>query len=78
MAPGKYWAGYLDHPRAGKWLPAVRDLVSGLRDTVGLEAYLPALLDARFRMGLSGQPARLIGSCRMVSVDECLIGGVRG
>ena len=63
---------------AGRWLPAVRDLVSGLRDTLGLEAYLLALLDARFEMGLSGQPARLIGRCRMVSVDEWLISGVRG
>ena len=73
-----YWAGHLDHPAAGRWLPAVRDLVSGLRDTLGLEAYLLALLDARFEMGLSGQPARLIGRCRMVSVDEWLISGVRG
>ena len=78
MAPDNYWAGYLDHPAAGRWLPAVRDLVSGLRETLGLEAYLLALLDARFEMGLSGQPARLIGRCRMVSVDEWLISGVRG
>ena len=78
MAPDNYWAGHLDHPAAGRWLPAVRDLVSGLRDTLGLEAYLLALLDARFEMGLSGQPARLIGRCRMVSVDEWLISGVRG
>ena len=78
MAPDNYWAGYLDHPAAGRWLHAVRDLVSGLRDTLGLEAYLLALLDARFEMGLSGQPARLIGRCRMVSVDEWLISGVRG
>ena len=77
MAPDNYWAGYLDHPRAGRWFSAVRDLVSGLRDTLGLEAYLLALLDARFEMGLNGQPARLIGSCRMVSVDEWLTSGVR-
>ena len=70
MAPDDYWAGYLDHPRAGKWLSAVRDLVSGLQDTLGLDAYLLALLDAGFEMGLSGQPARLVGNCRMVSVDE--------
>ena len=78
MAPDDYWAGYRDHPRAGKWLSAVRDLISGLRDTLGLDVYLLALLDAKFEMGLSGQPARLIGDCRMVSVDEWLIGGVRG
>ena len=78
MAPDNYWAGYLDHPRAGRWLSAVRDLVSGLRDTLGLDAYLLALLDAHFEMGLSGQPARLTGSCRMVSVDEWLISGVQG
>ena len=78
MAPDHYWAGYLDHPRAGRWLPAVRDLVSGLRDTLGLDAYLLALLDARFEMGLAGQPARLVGDCRMVSVDEWRISGVRG
>ena len=78
MAPHNYWAGYLDHRRAGRWLSAVRDLVSGLRDTLGLDAYLLALLDAQFEMGLSGQPARLTGSCRMVSVDERLISGVQG
>ena len=78
MAPDDYWAGYRDHPRAGKWLSAVRDLISGLRDTLGLDVYLLALLDAKCEMGLSGQPARLIGDCRMVSVDEWLIGGVRG
>ena len=66
------------HVNFTRWLPAVRDLVSGLRETLGLEAYLLALLDARFEMGLSGQPARLIGRCRMVSVDEWLISGVRG
>ena len=76
MARDNYWAGYLDHPRAEGWLSAVRDLVSGLRDTLGLEAYLLALLDVEFEMGLSGQPARLIGSCRMVSVDEWVISRV--
>ncbi len=78
MAPDNYWSGYLDHPKAGKWLSAVCDLVSGLRDTLGLESYLLALLDAKFEMGLSGQPARLTGSCRVVSVDEWRTGGVRG
>ena len=78
MAPDDYWTGYLERPRAGRWLSAVRSLVSGLRDTLGLETYLLALLDARFEMGLSGQPARLVGSCRMVSVDEWLISKVRG
>ncbi len=78
MAPDNYWAGYLNHPRAGRWLSAVHDLVSGLREALRLEAHLVALLDARFEMGLSGQPARLIGSCRMASVDERLINEVRG
>ena len=68
----------MNHRRAGSWLSAVRGLVSGLRDTLGLEAYLLALLDARIEMGLSGQPARLTGRCRMVSVHEGLISGVQG
>ena len=55
-----YWAGYLDHPKAGRWLSAVRDSRLGPSGTLGLEAYLLALLDARFELGLSGQPARLI------------------
>ena len=78
MAPDDYWVWYLNHPRAGKWFSAVRDLVSGLRDTLGLDACLLALLDARLEMGLSGEPARLTGRCRMVAVDEGLISGVRG
>ena len=50
----------------------VRDLVTGLRDMLKLEVQLIALLDAAFEMGLSGQPARLAGDCRMVSVDTLL------
>ena len=73
MAPEDYWAGYLSHGSAGRWLPAIRDLVSGLRETLGLEICLVALLDARFEMGLLGRPARFVGSCRMASVDERLI-----
>ena len=78
MAPDDYWAGYVDHPRGGKWLSAVRSLILGLGDTLGLEAHLLALVDARFEMGLSGTPARLIGACRMVSVDEWLNSRARG
>ena len=70
MAPACYWAGYLGHPRAGRWLPAIHDLVSGLREALELETRLLALLDAKFEMGLSGQPPRLLGNCRMVSVGE--------
>ena len=78
MAPDDYWTGYLNHPKAGRWFSAVRDLATGLRDTLGLEIYLLALLDASFEMGLGGQPPRLIGSCQLVSVDELLISGSRG
>ena len=73
MAPDDYWAWYLDHPRAGRWLSSVRDLISGLRGALGLGAYLVALLDAEFEMGLGGRPARLIRSCRMASVDDWAI-----
>ena len=73
MAPEDYWAGYLDHGTAGRWLPAIRDLISGLRETLGLETCLVALLDARFEMGLGGRKPRLVGKCRMASVDERLI-----
>ena len=78
MAPDDYWAWYLDHTRAGRWLSSVRDLISGLRGALGLEAYLVALLDAEFEMGLGGQPARLIRSCRMASVDDWAISRVQG
>ena len=73
MAPDDYWTGYLDHPKAGTWFSSVRALAAGLRDTLALETYLLALLDARFEMGLGGQPARLVGDCQLVSVDELLI-----
>ena len=78
MAPDDYWAGYVDHPRSGAWLSAVRSLISSLGDTLGLEVHLLALLGARFEMGLGGTPARLIGDCRMVSIDEWLNSRVRG
>ena len=78
MAPDDYWAWYLDHPRAGRWLSSIRDLISGLRGALGLEACLVALLDVEFEMGLGGQPARLIRSCRMASVDDWAISRVQG
>ena len=77
MAPDDYWTAFLGHPRAGRWLSGVRGLVAGLRDALGLEVHLLALLDAAFEMGLEGQPARLVGDCRLVSVDELLAGGER-
>ena len=70
MAPEDYWMGYLNHPEAGSWLPAIHDLVSGLRVTLGLETCLVSLLDARFEMGVCGRRARLVGNCRMASVDD--------
>ena len=78
MAPDDYWAGYVDCPPAGAWYSAVRSLISGLGDTLGLEVHLLALLDAGCDMGLEGTPARLTGDCRMVSVDEWLNGRTRG
>jgi len=78
MAPDDYWAGYVGRPRAGEWLSTVRSLISGLGDALGIEVHLLALIDAEFEMGLSGAPARLIGDCRMVSVDEWLNSRPRG
>lgn len=63
MAPEDYWTEYLNHPKAGSWLPAIHDLVSGLRGTLGLETCLVSLLDARVEMGV------LVGNCRMAPVD---------
>lgn len=72
LAPDEYWARYLDHRKAGRWLPAIRDLVSALRDALDLETCLVALLDARFTT--KGRRPRLVGSPpRMASVDERLI-----
>lgn len=77
MAPDDYWAWYLDHRKAGRWLPAIRALVLGLRQTLRLETCLVAL-DARFEIGVSGQRPRLVGACRMALVDERLPSGVPG
>ena len=60
-----------------------RDIASEVTDQYALSASRPtlvvmALLDARFEMGLCGRPARLVGSCRMASVDERLISRARG
>ena len=77
MAPDDYWAAFLRHPRAGSWLSAVRDLVAGLGDALELEVHLLALLGADFEMGLDGQPARLTGECRLVSLEELLSGDRR-
>ena len=60
MAPDNYWAGYLDHPRAGRWLSAVRDLVAGLRDTLSstMTATRPSCRVARLHGSGKRQPGR--------------------
>jgi hypothetical protein len=46
---------------AGDWPPGVCSLVSGLRDAMGIEAHMLALLDFGLETGLGGKPARLLG-----------------
>ena len=78
MAPDDYWARYANHPETGEWLSAVRSLISGLGDTLWLDVHLLALLDAEFEKGLRRTPARLLGDCRMASVDEWLNSRAQG
>jgi hypothetical protein len=62
LAPGEHWEGYLDHPAAGDWRPALYHLAQQLRDAMSLQSYFVALDDARFEMGLNGQKPRMTGS----------------
>ncbi len=68
MAPEEYWRAYLEHPKAGDWLPVMQDLLSKLRSTLVLEVHLSSLRDAAFEFSLEGRRPRLTGKCRIVSV----------
>ena len=69
-APEDYWLGYFKHPRSGDWLPVLDILMHNLCAALDLEIHLVALADAGFTMGLSREPPRLTGRCRMTAVTD--------
>jgi hypothetical protein len=70
MAPESYWFAWLEHPGAGTWWPQLEKLASDIEAILGLESRFVALQDASFEMGLGGNPPRLTGACRPVSVSS--------
>lgn len=70
VAPDDYWLGYLNHPRAGEWLPTLDRLARKLESRLHISTHFVALVDAGFRMGLGGEAPRLTGNCRLVAVAE--------
>ena len=70
MAPLDYWSGYLEHPKAGPWWPALNGLASRIDNLLGLETHFVGLLNADFQMGGDGQDPEMIGQCSLVGVAE--------
>ena len=70
MAPEEYWRAYLGNPRTGDWLPAIVDLISGIRREYEIEVDLISIQDCEFEMGLNGKPPRLLKDCSLVSVES--------
>ncbi len=74
MAPQDYWAGYVEHPRAGEWWPILSTLAMEIDKILNLETHFLGLRDTAFRMGTKGQDPQLIGHHSVFSVSE-LYGG---
>ena len=70
MAPEDYWQSYLEHRKAGPWLPVLREITVQLHDILGLRADLVALKDVQFEMGGDGQAPRLLSPCSLIRVEN--------
>ena len=69
LAPGEYWSGYLDHPAAGDWQPALYLLAEQLRDLLGLQSHFATLGGAGFEKGLGGQKPRMTANPYLVALE---------
>lgn len=72
MAPQDYWAGYMEHPRAGEWWPILRTLAMEIDKLLNLETHFLGLRDTAFRMGTKGQDPQLIGQHSVFGVSELI------
>jgi len=72
MAPQDYWAGYLEHRKAGHWWPALSSLAIEIDKLLGIETHFLALQNATFQMGTSGHDPHLTGDCAVVGVAELI------
>ena len=72
MAPQDYWAGYLEHLKAGQWWPVLSNLAMEIDNLSGLETHFLALQNVAFQMGTKGQNPRLTGKCSIVGVTELI------
>lgn len=70
MAPQDYWAGYLEHPKAGHWSPILSGLAAEIDALLGLETHFLGLRDAAIRMGSKGQNPQFTGNCSIVGATE--------
>ncbi len=47
MAPEDYWSRFLDHPKAGEWLPILTNLASEIENRTGVAAHFVGLDDSK-------------------------------
>lgn len=70
LAPDEYWKRYLLNKSAGHWLPEIINMSIKIEKELGIEIIFLAMTDSGFEMGLDGKPARLMGNCKLVSVES--------
>lgn len=70
MAPQDYWAGYLEHPKAGQWSPILSGLAAEIDALLGLETHFLGLKNAAIRMGSKGQNPQFTGNCSVVGATD--------
>ena len=72
MAPQDYWAGYVEHPRAGEWWPILSTLAMEIDKILSLETHFLGLRDTAFRVGTKGQDPQLTGHHSVFDVSELI------
>ena len=70
MAPQDYWAGYVEHPKAGHWWRKLCGFATEIDARLGLETHFFGLRNATFLMGCKGHDPQLTGHHSVFSVSE--------
>lgn len=74
VAPDTYWLNYLQHGRAGDWLPELNRLASDIRGRLNIESHFIALKNVDFSMGHAERQPKLNGTAQLISLSDLALG----
>lgn len=73
LAPDEYWKSYIKNKSAGDWFPEIKKISNTIEEKLNIEIILLAMIDSKFKMGLEGTPAKLVGKCDLVLVETMVL-----